>query len=86
MRLFQKNPYLTATISDLSESKPEQGNEEFTAIIDSIKDLSLEIIKESPNIPTEATFAIKNIESNSFLVNFVSSNMNLKVEEKAGTS
>ncbi|NRB82639.1 MAG: endopeptidase La [Winogradskyella sp.] len=80
--VISENPYLTATISDLSESKPEQGNEEFTAIIDSIKDLSLEIIKESPNIPTEATFAIKNIESNSFLVNFVSSNMNLKVEEK----
>ena len=80
--VISEKPYLTATISDLSESKPEKGNEEFTAIIDSIKDLSLEIIKESPNIPTEATFAIKNIESNSFLVNFVSSNMNLKVEEK----
>ncbi|MDG4717106.1 endopeptidase La [Winogradskyella marincola] len=80
--VISEKPYLTATISDLSETKPEAGNEEFSAIIDSIKDLSLEIIKESPNIPTEATFAIKNIESNSFLVNFVSSNMNLKVEEK----
>lgn len=80
--VISEKPYLTATISDLAETKPEHGNEEFTAIIDSIKDLSLEIIKESPNIPTEATFAIKNIESNSFLVNFVSSNMNLKVEEK----
>ena len=80
--VISEKPYLTATISDLAETKPEAGNEEFSAIIDSIKDLSLEIIKESPNIPTEATFAIKNIESNSFLVNFVSSNMNLKVEEK----
>ncbi|WP_299113778.1 endopeptidase La [uncultured Winogradskyella sp.] len=80
--VISEKPYLTATISDLSEAKPAADNEEFNAIIDSIKDLSLEIIKESPNIPTEATFAIKNIESNSFLVNFVSSNMNLKVEEK----
>ncbi|MBO6632240.1 MAG: endopeptidase La, partial [Psychroserpens sp.] len=48
----------------------------------SIKDLSLQIIKDSPNIPTESSFAIKNIESNSFLVNFVSSNMNLTVKEK----
>ena len=80
--VISEKPYLSATISDISESKPEKDNEEFNAIIDSIKDLSLEIIKESPNIPTEATFAIKNIESNSFLVNFVSSNMNLKVEEK----
>ncbi|WP_339755672.1 endopeptidase La [uncultured Winogradskyella sp.] len=80
--IISEKPYLTATISDIAEAKPAADNEEFKAIIESIKDLSLEIIKESPNIPSEASFAIKNIESNSFLVNFVSSNMNLKVEEK----
>ncbi|WP_411895671.1 endopeptidase La [Winogradskyella sp. A2] len=80
--IIAEKPYLSATISDLPQTKPENDNKEFIAIIDSIKELSLEIIKESPNIPTEATFAIKNIESSSFLVNFVSSNMNLKVEEK----
>lgn len=80
--VLTEKPYLTATISDIPEAKPAADNEEFKAIIDSIKDLSLEIIKESPNIPSEASFAIKNIESNSFLINFVSSNMNLKVEEK----
>ncbi|WP_179352252.1 endopeptidase La [Winogradskyella vidalii] len=80
--VVSEKPYLTATISDIAEAKPAPDNEEFKAIIDSIKDLSLDIIKESPNIPTEASFAIKNIESNSFLINFVSSNMNLKVEEK----
>ncbi|MCL4162437.1 UNVERIFIED_CONTAM: hypothetical protein GTU68_009570, partial [Idotea baltica] len=73
---------MNATIRDILEAKPAQKNKEFSAIIDSIKDLALEIIKESPNIPSEASFAIKNIESNSFLVNFVSSNMNLSVEEK----
>ena len=80
--VISEKPYLTATISDIPEAKPAPDNEEFKAIIDSIKDLSLDIIKESPNIPSEASFAIKNIESNSFLINFVSSNMNLKVEEK----
>jgi ATP-dependent Lon protease len=80
--VISEKPYLTATISDIPEAKPAKDNEEFKAIIESIKDLSLEIIKESPNIPSEASFAIKNIESNSFLINFVSSNMNLKVEEK----
>ncbi|WP_178985694.1 endopeptidase La [Winogradskyella helgolandensis] len=80
--VITEKPYLTATISDIPEAKPAKENEEFRAIIDSIKDLSLDIIKESPNIPSEASFAIKNIESDSFLVNFVSSNMNLKVEEK----
>ncbi|NRD20300.1 endopeptidase La [Winogradskyella eckloniae] len=80
--VVSEKPYLTATISDIPEAKPAPDNEEFKAIIDSIKDLSLDIIKESPNIPSEASFAIKNIESSSFLINFVSSNMNLKVEEK----
>lgn len=77
-----EQPYLRATTKEVSEVKPEQDDAEFRAIIESIKDLAIQIIKESPNIPTEATFAIKNIESNSFLVNFVSSNMNLSVKEK----
>ncbi|WP_053977679.1 endopeptidase La [Mangrovimonas xylaniphaga] len=81
-QVVSEDPYMTATIKDLMEAKPGPNNDEFAAIIESIKDLALQIIKESPNIPTEASFAIKNIESNSFLVNFVSSNMNLSVEEK----
>ena len=77
-----EEPYMKATITDFPESRPSKANDEFQAIIDSIKDQALQIIKGSPNIPSEASFAIKNIESNSFLVNFVSSNMNLTVEEK----
>ncbi|EID73022.1 endopeptidase La [Imtechella halotolerans] len=80
--IITEKPYLTATIKEVPETKPDQGSEEFSAIVESIKDLALQIIKESPNIPSEATFAIKNIESNSFLINFVSSNMNLTVAEK----
>ncbi|WP_435139716.1 endopeptidase La [Formosa sp. A9] len=80
--VITEEPYLKATISEVPEAKPAKDNEEFEAIIDSIKELSLQIIKESPNIPSEASFAIKNIESNSFLINFVSSNMNLTVQEK----
>ncbi|MFI1773614.1 endopeptidase La [Thalassobellus citreus] len=80
--VLTEEPYMNATIRDIPEARPAVKNKEFTAIIDSIKDLALEIIKESPNIPSEASFAIKNIESNSFLVNFVSSNMNLSVNEK----
>ncbi len=76
------DPYFNAKIKDLPEEKPANEDEEFTTIIDSIKDLALQIIKESPNIPSEASFAIKNIESNSFLINFISSNMNLEVKDK----
>ncbi|WP_445716649.1 endopeptidase La [Flavobacterium sp.] len=78
----QEEPYLKATIKEVPEERPDTKNVEFKAIVESIKELAIQIIKESPNIPTEATFAIKNIESNPFLINFVSSNMNLSVEEK----
>lgn len=76
------SPYMTATIREVEEVRPAAKNEEFLAIVDSIKELALEIIQESPNLPSEAAFAIKNIESNSFLINFVSSNLNISVEEK----
>ncbi len=78
----QEKPYLQATTKSRIEDRSEEKEPEFDAIIDSIKEMAVRIIKENPNLPSEATFAIKNIESNPFLINFVSSNMNLKVEEK----
>lgn len=80
--IVKNEPYLVASVNEMPEDKSVVNDEKFKAIIDSIKELSLKIIKESPNIPTEATFAIKNIESSSFLINFISSNMSLKVQEK----
>ena len=74
-QLTQENPFLKAKIKSLDEVRPTSSDDEFKAIIDGIHDTSLEIIKENPNIPTEASFAIKNIESDSFLINFVSSNI-----------
>ena len=81
-KMISEEPYLKAVIESVPEIIPDLADSEFKAIIESIKELALQIIKHSPNIPSEASFAIKNIESNSFLVNFVSSNMNLKVSEK----
>lgn len=78
----QNEPFIKATAKEVVEKYPKVNDTEFAAIIDSIRDLAVKIIKENPNLPTEATFAIKNIQSNSFLVNFVSSNMNLDVTEK----
>lgn len=80
--VLTKKPYITATVRETEELRPEKGNSEFMAIIDSIKDLALRIIRDNPNIPSEASFAIKNIQSDSFLINFVSSNLNLAVKEK----
>ena len=81
-KVLSEEPYITAEIIEIKEVKPSLDNKEFTATIDSIKDIALRIIEENPNIPSEASFAIKNIQSDSFLVNFVSSNMNLSVQEK----
>lgn len=81
---LQEQPYLKCKVESLKENRPDVLDVEFNEIIQNIKELSLQIIKESPNIPSEASFAIKNIESSSFLVNFISSNMNLEVLEKQG--
>jgi len=78
----QIEPYFKAKVNRLDEKKPENNDKEFGALVDSVKDLALQIIEESPNIPSEATLAIKNIESPSFVINFVASNMNISLSEK----
>lgn len=80
--VLTKDPYITATVRETKENRPAADDGEFLAIIESIKELSLQIIRNNPNIPSEASFAIKNIQSNSFLINFVSSNLNLDVKDK----
>ncbi len=80
--ILTEKPYITATVRETEEERPDKDGQEFLAIIESIKDLALKIIRDNPNIPSEASFAIKNIQSNSFLINFVSSNLNLEVKEK----
>lgn len=75
------DPYLKAKVEAYEVNKVPKDNK-FKALVDSIKDMALRIIEQSPNIPSEASFAIKNIESNSFLINFIASNMNAAVEQK----
>ena len=80
--LAQDQPYLKAKVIPMEEVKPAKADEEFDALVSSIKDIALQIVKESPNIPTEAQVAIQNIESPSFLINFVCSNMDVSVQKK----
>ncbi len=75
-------PFLTASVKVLGEQTFDKKNKELNVMFKSIKDLALQIIKDSPNIPSEAQFAIKNIDSPTFLVNFISSNMNADVSKK----
>ncbi|UKJ08982.1 endopeptidase La [Solitalea lacus] len=79
--MIQSEPYFKAKINLFEETKTSE-DKVFKALISSLKELSTQIIQNSPNIPSEAAFAIKNIESPSFLVNFICSNMNADVEEK----
>jgi ATP-dependent Lon protease len=78
----QSEPYLKATVSPFTEIKPAKDNKEFSALVSSLKDMASQIIRQSPQIPSEAAFAINNIESASFLVNFISSNSNVPTVEK----
>lgn len=80
--LVQEEPFMRATVKYCKEAKAPKKDKEFVAMIQSMKELALKIIAESPNIPSEAQFAIKNIESSTFLINFISSNMNANVEVK----
>jgi len=80
--MMQNEPYFKAKITELKEIKPMANDEEFSALVSSVKELSLKIIDLSPNIPSEAAIAIKNIKNSSFIINFVSSNMNISLSDK----
>ncbi len=77
-----EEPYFMAKTTAMSDVKPESRDREFEAIVGSLKDLSLRIIKLSSNIPPEASFAVKNIESSSFLINFICSNSDVALKDK----
>lgn len=80
--LVSDDPYFIASVRSLPEMKPDIINKDFDAIVGSLKDLSLKIIKINPNISPEASFAIKNIENNTYLINFICSNTDIKVQDK----
>ena len=80
--LVSDDPYFIARVKPMPERKPELISKDFDAIVGSLKDLSLKIIKINPNISPEASFAIKNIENNTYLINFICSNTDIKVQDK----
>lgn len=79
--LVSDNPFLLAQITLVEDLEPLNNNK-YIALIESIKDLSQQIVKLSPNIPPEAALMLKNIDSNKFLMNFVASHLNLKIKPK----
>ena len=75
------DPYFKAKIS-LLEDDELKNDEDFDAMVSSIKELAAQIIQLSPNLPSEASIILKNIENPSFLIHFVSSNLNSTIVEK----
>ncbi len=75
-------PYLKGRVSIREEILVNPDDKEFEALIQAIKDLSVKIIKNSGNIPQEATFAVRNLEQPYSLVNFISANFAFKLNDK----
>jgi ATP-dependent Lon protease len=81
-KITTEDPYFKAAVTPIIEPDFDKGNEQTDVIFRTLKDLSKQIINASPNIPSEAIIAIKNINSPRFLLNFISSNLNIGLEEK----
>ncbi|MGN7720979.1 endopeptidase La [Chitinophaga sp. 22620] len=79
--ILTEDPYFKASY-DLMPDEMEENDSEFDAYVSSIKDLAAQIIQLSPNIPSEASIILKNIENAPFLIHFVSSNLNSDVKDK----
>ena len=75
-------PYFSAAVEPLVDNNNFPEGHEFEAIIESLKDLSLQIIKASGNVHPEAAFALKNIQNPIFLINFICSNTEIEMKEK----
>ncbi len=76
-----EDPYFKAKIQKLEEEESPK-DEDFNAYVANIKDLAADIVQLSPNIPTEASIILRNIENPSFLIHFVSSNLNTDIKDK----
>ncbi|MES1225269.1 MAG: LON peptidase substrate-binding domain-containing protein, partial [Bacteroidota bacterium] len=79
--VFSDDPYFKAKIKKLEEEQSPT-DADFDAYISNIKDMASEIVQLSPNIPTEASIILRNIENPSFLIHFVSSNLNTDIKDK----
>jgi ATP-dependent Lon protease len=79
--IIEEDPYFIAKIKKIEEEESPK-DEDFNAYVANIKDLAADIVQLSPNIPTEASIILRNIENPSFLIHFVSSNLNTDIKDK----
>lgn len=84
VEILGEEPFHTAKVEGLNDEQPAEKTPEFEAIVESLKDIAIKIAKNSTSVSPEATFAVRNIENPAFLINFICSNAEIKVEEKQG--
>jgi len=84
LAMKEEDPFFKAEVKVLIEEKVDKEDQNFQAHLSTIKDLAAQIIQLSPNFPSEATMILKNIDSPLFLINFVSSNLNVELPDKQG--
>ena len=80
--ILYDDPYHVGKISLKKEEGVPENDPEYNAIAESLKDMASKIVKYSSHIPNEAGFALKNIESMLFLINFISSNTDVDYQNK----
>ncbi|UKY88163.1 endopeptidase La [Elizabethkingia anophelis] len=81
-KILTEEPYFTTEITRLKDTEVKKDKQEFAALIDNIKDISLRIIEIDPNIPNAANFAVKNITGEVDLLNFICSNASFSTQTK----
>ncbi len=77
-----EDPYMIAEVLPFGPAKETSGSKDFSATISTIKDMAIQVIEKSPNVPNETAFAIKNIDSPPFIINFIASNLDIEVSKK----
>ncbi len=82
IEMVEVDPFFKAKVAIIGEETILKEDQNFQALLATIKDLATQIIQMSPNFPSEAAMILKNIESPLFLINFVSSNLNVTINEK----
>ena len=82
IEMVEVDPFFKAKVAIIEEETILKEDQNFQALLATIKDLATQIIQMSPNFPSEAAMILKNIESPLFLINFVSSNLNVTINEK----
>ena len=80
--IVQTLPYLTAQVKAIPDTRGGEDEKDFEVIIGSLKDLSMKIVKLNPNINPEASFAVRNIENSTYLINYICANTEINVNDK----